>query len=98
MFGYVFSCEFFREKKNIHRYRLWGGAPPPRTPPNIPWHFEEILRNFYNDNKADYDIVEQRSVSKLFVNTGEKAPDEIIAKAKTIITSALEQVNNGDDF
>ena len=59
---------------------------------------EEILRNFYNDNKADYDIVEQRSVSKLFVNTGEKAPDEIIAKAKTIITSALEQVNNGDDF
>ena len=59
---------------------------------------EEILRNFYNDNKADYDIVEQRSVSKLFVNTGEKAPDEIIAKAKTIITSALEQVNNGDNF
>ena len=59
---------------------------------------EEILRNFYNDNKADYDIVEQRSVSKLFVNTGEKAPDEIIAKAKTIITSALEQLNNGDDF
>lgn len=59
---------------------------------------EEILRNFYSDNKADYDVVDQRSVSKLFVKTGEKASDEVIAKAKTIITTALEQVNNGDDF
>ena len=59
---------------------------------------EEVLRNFYNDNKGDYDVVEQRSVRKLFVKTGEKATNEIKTKAEAVITSALELVNEGKDF
>ena len=59
---------------------------------------EEVLRNFYNDNKGDYDVVEQRSVRKLFVKTGEKATNENKNKAEAVITSALELVNEGKDF
>ena len=59
---------------------------------------EESLRNFYNDNKGDYDVVEQRSVRKLFVKTGEKATNENKTKAEAVITSALELVNEGKDF
>jgi peptidyl-prolyl cis-trans isomerase D len=59
---------------------------------------EENLRTFYNDNKDDYDIVEQRSVQKLFVRIDEKATDEIKAGAKVVITSALDLVNQGKDF
>ena len=59
---------------------------------------EEVLRNFYNDNKGDYDVVEQRSVRKLFVKTGEKATDENKNKAEVVITSALELANEGKDF
>ena len=59
---------------------------------------EEVLRNFYNDNKGDYDVVEQRSVRKLFVKTGEKATNENKTKAEAVITSALELVNEGKDF
>ena len=59
---------------------------------------EEVLRNFYNDNKGDYDVVEQRSVRKLFVKTGEKVTDENKIKAEVVITSALELANEGKDF
>ena len=59
---------------------------------------EEVLRNFYNDNKGDYDVVEQRSVRKLFVKTGEKATNENKTKAEAVITSTLELVNEGKDF
>ena len=59
---------------------------------------EEVLRNFYNDNKGDYDVVEQRSVRKLFVKTGEKATNENKTKAEAVITSVLELVNEGKDF
>ena len=59
---------------------------------------EEVLRNFYNDNKGDYDVVEQRSVRKLFVKTGEKVTNENKTKAEAVITSALELVNEGKDF
>ena len=59
---------------------------------------EESLRNFYNDNKGDYDVVEQRSVRKLFVKTGEKATSENKTKAEAVITSVLELVNEGKDF
>ena len=59
---------------------------------------EEVLRNFYNDNKGDYDVVEQRSVRKLFVKTGEKATNENKTNAEAVITSALELVNEGKDF
>ena len=59
---------------------------------------EEVLRNFYNDNKGDYDVVEQRSVRKLFVKTGEKATNENKTKAEAVITSALELVNEGKYF
>ena len=59
---------------------------------------EEVLRNFYNDNKGDYDVVGQRSIRKLFVKTGEKATNENKTKAEAVITSALELVNEGKDF
>ena len=59
---------------------------------------EESLRNFYNDNKGDYDVDDQRSVRKLFVKTGEKVTNENKTKAEAVITSALELVNEGKDF
>lgn len=59
---------------------------------------EEVLRNFYNDNKGDYDVVGQRSIRKLFVKTGEKATNENKNKAEAVITSALELANEGKDF
>jgi len=59
---------------------------------------EESLRNFYNDNKGDYDVDDQRSVRKLFVKTGEKVTNENKNKAEAVITSALELVNEGKDF
>ena len=59
---------------------------------------EESLRNFYNDNKGDYDVAEQRSVRKLFVKIGEEATNENKNKAESVITSALVLVNEGKDF
>ena len=59
---------------------------------------EESLRNFYNNNKNNYDIVEQRSVQKLFIRIDDKANDEMKAGADSVITSALDLVNQGKDF
>ena len=59
---------------------------------------EESLRIFYTDNRDDYDIVEQRSIQKLFTRIGEKATDENKAGAKSAIMSALDLVNEGRDF
>ena len=59
---------------------------------------EETLRNFYNDNKDNYDIVEQRSVQKLFVRIDKEATDEVKSKANSVINAALDLVNQGNDF
>ncbi|MFT5396051.1 MAG: peptidyl-prolyl cis-trans isomerase D [Gammaproteobacteria bacterium] len=67
---------------------------------------EESLRNYYNNNKDKYDVVEQRSVKKLFVKTGELTADDKIeefneeekAKAKVVIESALAMVKEGRTF
>lgn len=64
---------------------------------------EESLRNYYNNNKDKYDVVEQRSIKKLFVKTGELTADDKIeefneeekAKAKAVIESALAMVKEG---
>jgi len=56
------------------------------------------LRNYYDDNKDSYDVVEQRSVVKLFVKTGEEATEEDKIKAKGAIESAMLLVNEGKDF
>lgn len=67
---------------------------------------EESLRNYYNNNKDKYDVVEQRSIKKLFVKTGELTADDKIeefneeekAKAKAVIESALAMVKEGKTF
>ena len=59
---------------------------------------KETLRNFYNDNKDNYDIVEQRSVQKLFVRIDEEATDAVKSKANSVINVALDLVNQGNDF
>jgi peptidyl-prolyl cis-trans isomerase D len=67
---------------------------------------EDSLRKHYNNNKDDYDVVEQRSVSKLFVTlseeqadkTFEEASEEDKAKAKAVIDSALAMVKEGKTF
>jgi peptidyl-prolyl cis-trans isomerase D len=67
---------------------------------------EDVLRKYYNDNKDNYDVVEQRSVTKLFVKTAEEtadkkikeATDEVKAKAKAVIESALMMVKEGKTF
>ena len=41
-----------------------------------------VFKKIYTDNKDDYDIVEQRSIQKLFTRIGEKATDENKAGAK----------------
>ncbi len=67
---------------------------------------EESLRAYYNDNKDKYDVVEQRSVTKLFVKTAEEdadnnlkeSTDEEKAKAKEVIESALAMIKEGKTF
>jgi peptidyl-prolyl cis-trans isomerase D len=67
---------------------------------------EESLRAYYNDNKDKYDVVEQRSVTKLFVKTAEEDADKNLkesteeekAKAKAVIESALAMVKEGKTF
>lgn len=59
---------------------------------------EDSLKNYYNDNKDDYDVVEQRSLTKLFVSTGKDATEEDKAKAKKTINSAMALVNEGKSF
>jgi peptidyl-prolyl cis-trans isomerase D len=67
---------------------------------------EEKLRAYYNDNKNDYDVAEQRSVSKLFVKIAEedadkkikKVTDEVKEKAKGVIETALAMVKEGKTF
>lgn len=67
---------------------------------------EESLRDYYNDNKDTYDVVDQRSVSKLFVKTAEEqadnsieeATDEVKEQAKTVVELALKLVKEGKTF
>jgi peptidyl-prolyl cis-trans isomerase D len=67
---------------------------------------EESLRAYYNDNKEAYDVDEQRSVTKLFVQTSEQNADgkyeevteEEKAKAKLAIDKALALVKEGKNF
>lgn len=67
---------------------------------------EENLRAYYADNKDQYDVVEQRSVTKLFIKTAEEdadkkiieATEEVKAKAKITIESALVMVKEGKSF
>ncbi len=59
---------------------------------------EDRLRSYYNDNKDKYDVVEQRSVTKLFVKTGEEATAEDKDSAKEVINSAMALVNEGKGF
>lgn len=67
---------------------------------------EESLRSYYKDNKDNYDVAEQRSVTKLFIQTAEKTADneyeevteEEKAKAKEVIEKALALVKEGKNF
>jgi peptidyl-prolyl cis-trans isomerase D len=59
---------------------------------------EESLRAYYNDNKDNYDVVEQRSVTKLFVKVDEKSTEEDKAKAKEVIDAAMLMIKEGKDF
>lgn len=67
---------------------------------------EESLRSYYSDNKDTYDVAEQRSITKLFVQTAEKNADneyeevteEEKAKAKQAIEKALARVKEGKTF
>lgn len=67
---------------------------------------EESLRDYYADNKDTYDVVEQRSITKLYVNIAEedadkkitKVSDEEKEKAKGIIESALVMIKEGKTF
>lgn len=59
---------------------------------------EESLRKHYDDNKDSYDVVDQRSVTKLFVKTGEDATEENKVKAKAVMDSAMALVNEGKGF
>lgn len=67
---------------------------------------EESLRTYYNNNKDNYDVAEQRSITKLFVKTGEITADDKVkesteeekAKAKAVIESALAMVKEGKTF
>ena len=59
---------------------------------------EESLRIYYDNNKDDYDVAEQRSVRKLFIRTGKDVSAEYKEKAKVVINSALSLVNDGISF
>tara|TARA_R110000782_G_scaffold134752_3_gene227108 strand:+ start:287 stop:2194 length:1908 start_codon:yes stop_codon:yes gene_type:complete len=59
---------------------------------------EESLIDYYNNNKDKYDVAEQRSITKLFVKTGEESSAEDKTKAKEVITAAMELVREGKNF
>lgn len=67
---------------------------------------EESLRIYYDTNKDNYDVAEQRSVTRLFVKTAEEDADKNIkqaseeekAKAKSVMESALAMVKEGKTF
>ena len=59
---------------------------------------EESLRNYYNNNKDKYDVVEQRSVTKLFVKADEESSAEDKVKAKEVIDAAMLLVKDGKNF
>ncbi|MBL1143170.1 MAG: hypothetical protein HND53_14225 [Proteobacteria bacterium] len=67
---------------------------------------EESLREYYSNNKDNYDVAEQRSITKLFIQTAiedaddnlKEATEEELAKAKTDIETALAMVKEGKNF
>ncbi len=67
---------------------------------------EESLRAYYSNNKDTYDVAEQRSITKLFINTAEEDADKKIteatddekAKARSAMESALAMVKEGKTF
>jgi peptidyl-prolyl cis-trans isomerase D len=59
---------------------------------------EDSLRTYYDNNKDKYDVVEQRSVTKLFVKADEEATEEDHAKASDVINSAMALVKEGLGF
>jgi peptidyl-prolyl cis-trans isomerase D len=67
---------------------------------------EETLRTYYNDNKDKYDVADQRSITKLFVQTSfedadknlKEGTEEEKAKAKAVMESVLVMVKEGKGF
>ena len=59
---------------------------------------EESLKTYYNNNKDNYDVVEQRSVTKLFVKADEESSAEDKAKAEEVINAAMLLVKEGKNF
>ncbi len=59
---------------------------------------ESALREYYQNNKDSYDVAEQRSVTKLFVETDEESTEEEIAAATTLINNALAATATESDF
>jgi peptidyl-prolyl cis-trans isomerase D len=67
---------------------------------------EESLRDYYSSNKGTYDVDEQRTITKLFVQTAVEDADKNLkegteeekAKAKEVIESALAMVKEGKGF
>ena len=59
---------------------------------------EESHKTYYSNNKDKYDVVEQRSVTKLFVKADEESSVEDKAKAKEVINAAMALVNEGKNF
>ena len=59
---------------------------------------EESLKNYYNNNKNKYDVVEQRSITKLFVKADAESSAEDKDKAKEVINSAILLIKEGKNF
>ncbi len=59
---------------------------------------EESLKNYYNNNKNKYDVVEQRSITKLFVKADEESTAEEKDQAKEVIKSAISLIKKGKNF
>lgn len=56
---------------------------------------EESLRKYYDENKDNYDVAEQRSLTKLFIKVDKDTSEEDKAKAKKVMESALELAKQG---
>ena len=59
---------------------------------------KESLKNYYNNNKNKYDVVEQRSITKLFVKADAESTAEDKDKAKEVINSAISLIKKGKNF
>ena len=59
---------------------------------------EADLKNYYNTNKANYEIEEQRSIKQIFIKITDKNDKDMVAKAKSLADTLLAAIKTGSSM